>query len=105
MNSLDVACNRRTAQSIRRHMKELQLRQCEENLQVLQQELRDLNNDIMETEDSIRQLQLLAQYQVPAHVSTSVGSIGSLSEHNGMLYDSAESSCSSSQSISEDHTH
>jgi hypothetical protein len=86
-------------------MKELQLRQCEENLQVLQQELRDLNNDIMETEDSIRQLQLLAQYQVPAHVSTSVGSIGSLSEHNGMLYDSAESSCSSSQSISEDHTH
>jgi len=82
-------------------MKELQLRQCEANLQVLQQDLCDLNNDIMETEDSIGQLQLLAQCQVPA----CVGSIGSLSEHTEMFYDSAESSCSSSQSISEDHTH
>ena len=105
MNSLDVACNRRIAQSIGQHMKELQLHQCEENLQVLQQELCDLNNNIMETKNSIGQLQLLAQYQVLAHVSTSVGSIGSLSKHNGMLYDSAESNCSSSQSISEDHTY
>src|ERR1700690_1257071 len=65
LNVLDGACNRRTAQSIRRHMADLQVRQCEQNLKALQQGLQDLDNDLLETDNCIRRLRYLAQQQVP----------------------------------------
>lgn len=81
---LDDAYNKRTAQSIRRHMAELQacqceeklkalrqdtvrdldndlLRQCEQKLKALRQDVQDLDNDLLETNNYIERLQYLAQ--------------------------------------------
>lgn len=75
LNVLDGACNKRTAQSIWRHMADLQVRQREQNLKTLQQGLQDLDNDLLETDNCIRRLRCLAQQQVfmPLVIDTGMG--------------------------------
>jgi hypothetical protein len=104
LNVLDGACNRRTAQSIRRHMADLQVRQCEQNLKALQQGLQDLDNDLLETDNCIRRLRYLAQQQVPMPPVGSTGEdVTSVAAHvhSGLpLYDSSDSSVESGASES-----
>jgi hypothetical protein len=94
LNVLDGVCNKRTAQSIRRHMADLQVRQCEQNLKALQQDVRDLDNDLLETDNCIEQLRYLAQQHTmfgstgddPAGVASRV--------HSGRLHDSGSANFS-----------
>ena len=56
MKVLDLACNKRSAQSIRRHLAELCVRQCEATLKNLQQALHDADVDLQETDNNIGRL-------------------------------------------------
>jgi hypothetical protein len=100
LNVLDVACNKRTAQSIRRHLADIRVRQCEENLRVLQQDVRDLDNDLLETDNCIEQLRYLVQQQVPTPVGSAGEEAASVASraHPGLLYDSNDSSVESGTS-------
>lgn len=100
LNVLDVACNKRTAQSIRRHLADLRVRQCEENLRALQQDLHDLDNDLLETDNCIEQLRYLAKQQVPTSVDSTGEHAASSRLHSSLLYDSADSSVESGPSES-----
>lgn len=66
MSHLSLACNKKTAQSVRKHLAEVRIRRCKENLQALQQELRDFQQEVVnidmelqETEGNIGRLRNL----------------------------------------------
>jgi hypothetical protein len=60
MSILTSARNKQTAQSIRKRMAELRIRQCEEDLENFQRDLLHIDDELLQTENSIGQLQELA---------------------------------------------
>ena len=104
LNVLDDVCNKRTNQSIRRHMADLQVRQCKENLKALQQDVRDLDNDLLETDNCIEQLRHLAQQHTMLSSTTEDPANVASRLHSGRFYDPDSASFSAESASSSEYS-